>query len=158
MSDPTPHPEIVFNPEHASIYDNAPPGALMLWKRGTELHPGWEWAEDLAQVDAAVWPDGSAAGWIRRKSEAAAFADGIARYFLAQRAVVHRAIFTNARFACEGIVTVLCEDFGHLDETALASERERLRIPHDATMVNVEWSRDREGVTARVVYGWGLLP
>lgn len=72
------YPKIVIDPAKVSIYDNAPPGALMPWKRGTEPHPGWEWAEDLAQFDAGVYaPDAEAGwyGWIRRKSEAREIAE-----------------------------------------------------------------------------------
>lgn len=72
MSDARPPYDVVFNPEKASIYDNAPPGALMPWKRGTEPHPGWAWAEDLAEYDAGDWAGhpGTTYGWIRRVTAA----------------------------------------------------------------------------------------
>lgn len=52
----------------AGIYDTAPTGALMPWKRGTEPHPGWGWAENLAQYDAGDWAGAGPGtfGWIRR--------------------------------------------------------------------------------------------
>lgn len=62
----TEHPKIVFDPAKASIYDNAPAGALMPWKRGLEPMDGWEWAADLADYDAL--PEvfgGGAFGWVR---------------------------------------------------------------------------------------------
>ena len=50
----------------------------MPWRRGTEPHPGWEWAEDLAQYDAGSWSDdGAWWGWIRRKSEAREIAEAV---------------------------------------------------------------------------------
>lgn len=62
----TEHPKIVIDPAKASIYDNAPAGALMPWKRGLEPQAGWVWVEDLAEYDALpeVFGEGKF-GWIR---------------------------------------------------------------------------------------------
>lgn len=150
------HPKIVFNPEKASIYDNAPPGALMPWRRGTEPHPGWEWAEDLAQYDAGIYaPDAEAGwyGWIRRKSEAKEIAEAVSSYFGSQRTVVAHARFSEERFACDGIVEIKVRA-GALDEEQLRAAREHFRIPHDATLIDVTWDRGM----AHVRYGWGVLP
>lgn len=122
------HPRVVIDPAKASIYDNAPPGAIMPWKRGTEPHPGWEWADDLEEYDAGDWcgEPGTTYGWVRRVEEGEE-----------PRRIL--AVLYGTLPREHGIETIICPECGLDAETTPCTQEERNEVgcgkPYDCCSI-----------------------